>query len=153
VSRAPATGPAGAVAGTAPAPGPGAGRAPPAGVPAAGEPPALVFRERRDVDREPEFAYPPLGLDELPARLGQAVRATVALWIDAQGTLVAIDVRADPPVGGRPEAVLRAAIAESFAPVSFPPARFDGRQVTVVTRYELHLDPSAPIAPGFGMVN
>jgi len=117
------------------------------------EPSATLFHERWEVDREPEFAYPPLGLDELPARLGRAVRATVSLWVDARGALVALDARADPPVEGISDAALRDAIAESFAPVSFLPGRLDGRAVPVVKRYELQLDPGAPIALGFGMVN
>jgi len=112
-----------------------------------------AFHERWALDREPEYAYPPLGLEALPAQIGRAVRAQIAIRIDAGGAVVGIDARIVPPVAGVSDEALREAIAEAFAPVSFLPGRLDGRAVPVVKRYELELDPKAPLAPGFATLN
>ena len=107
------------------------------------------FLEAWEVDREPEYLYPPLGLDQLPARVGR-LEARVALWVDALGRLVRIEVDGDDAAGTR---ALHAALSEAFGPVTFLPARLGEQPVAVRLRYELALDPLAPQARGFTLIH
>ncbi|MFZ4758770.1 MAG: hypothetical protein ACOYLX_11460, partial [Burkholderiaceae bacterium] len=56
------------------------------------EPAAPTFLEAWEVDVPAEFLVPPLAMDELPEQVGEAVRAGVALRVDASGRLVDLEV-------------------------------------------------------------
>lgn len=126
-------------------------------VPSASPTPAAVddaphFHETWEVDREPEYLYPPIGLDDLPARVGR-IETDVTLYVDARGQLVRIELGGATAAAGVDKALLRDALSEAFAPVSFIPARRAERPVPVRIRYRLALDPAAPIALGFALLN
>ena len=114
----------------------------------AGASPGVVYHEAWDVDRAAEFLYPPLGLDDLHERLRQAGGVTLALRVDATGRLVDVEV---VRVLGFDDDDVRL-VREMFADIPFAPALRAGAAVASVQRFELNVDPRAPLALGFGPV-
>ena len=114
----------------------------------AGASPGVVYHEAWDVDRAAEFLYPPLGLDDLHERVRQAGGVTLALRVDATGRLVDVEV---VRVRGFDDDDVRL-VREMFADIPFAPALRAGAAVASVQRFELNVDPRAPLALGFGPV-
>lgn len=115
---------------------------------AAGASPGVVYHEAWDVDRAAEFLYPPLGLDELHERVRQAGGVTLALRVDAAGRLVDIEIARVRGLDDDDVRLIRA----MFADIPFAPALRAGAAVASVQRFELNVDPRAPLALGFGPV-
>jgi hypothetical protein len=116
------------------------------------EPEAPTFLEAWEVDVPAEFLVPPLAMDELPEQVGEAVRAGVALRVDASGRLVDLEVMVfgDAPVA---RDRLRDALAAAFLQVAFLPAQREGRPVPSVVRWQLGIDPNAAAPRGFQLLN
>ncbi len=112
-----------------------------------------AYHEVWEVDRGPEFLFAPADIDELAERYGQRADVSVALRIDAAGSLVAFEVAPAEATGVAVDPSLVALLRESFAEVRFVPARRGGQAVPVVKRYALTIDPKAPVAPGVSPVN
>jgi hypothetical protein len=104
-----------------------------------------------ELDRAPEFLYPPLGLDALPALATRQIDAVVSLFIDALGRLVGLEVQDEKGTPVPTELV--DAIRDAFEPVSFLPGTLDGRAVLAVQRFEMRIDPKAPLQLGFRLAN
>jgi hypothetical protein len=126
----------------------GGSRPAPAAPSSTGASPGVVYHEAWDVDRAAEFLYPPLGLDELHERVRQAGGVTLALRVDATGRLVDVEV---VRVRGFDDDDVRL-VREMFADIPFAPALRAGAAVASVQRFELNVDPRAPLALGFGQV-
>jgi hypothetical protein len=107
--------------------------------------------EMWELDRPPEFLYPPLGLDALPAQAQRRIDAVVSLFIDAFGRLIGLEVRDE--AGTAVPTDLVEAIRDAFEPVSFLPGTLDGRAVPAVQRFEMRIDPKAPLQLGFRLAN
>jgi hypothetical protein len=115
-------------------------------------PSAPTYLEAWEVDVPAEFLVPPLALDELPEQVGEAVRAGVALRVDATGRLVDLEVSVAGDAGPALER-LREALAAAFLQVAFIPAQRDGHSVPSVFRWQVGLDPAATAPRGLQLLN
>lgn len=89
-----------------------------------------AFREQWDLDEPPQFLDVPARLTELIESSAEPVDARVAVFIDAAGATVRVDV------DGMVDAALAADLSDVLQAASFVPGRLAGQTIASIKRFE-----------------
>ena len=89
-----------------------------------------AYREQWDLDEPPQFLDVPARLTELVESSVEPVDARVAVFIDAAGATVRVDV------DGMVDAALAADLSDVLGAASFVPGRLAGQPVASIKRFE-----------------